>query len=124
MGKRTDFADVAAMALIFRHDADMSVSMIAYDKVKQFDEIINQNLDEINSNISLRLYTGEYSELYFYSHDENGKTYLVIDPHADINDARSFHIGTLPLDVVIAAQKSNALAAIGLKLVNGKLYLI
>ena len=122
MGKRTDFADVAAMALIFNHDADYSTTMISYDKVKKFDEIINQNLDEMNSSISLRLYTGEYSELYFYSKDETGKTYLVIDPHANIDDARSYHIGTLPLDVVIAAQKANALAAIGLKLVNGRLY--
>jgi len=48
------------------------------------------------------------------------KSYFVIYPEADIEKAKSYHIGTLPLDVLIAAEKENALAVIGLKLIDGK----
>lgn len=121
MGKRTNFSDIAAMALLFNYDANSLTTMISYEKVNKFDEIINQNLDEMNSKISSPLFIEDDSELYFRATDEDGKTYLVISPNADIESARSYHIGTLPIDIILAAEKDNALATIGLKLIDGKL---
>ena len=120
MGKSTIFSDVVVMALLFNRDVNKLVTMISYEKVKNFDDIINKNLDDFNIKISYPFLREETSKFYFYATDEDGKKYLVMNPEADIESARSYHIGTLPVDILVAAEKNNALAAIGLQLIDGK----
>ena len=120
MGKRTKFEDVASMALIYTNRA-FGNKMISYDKVEEFDKVINENLDNMNSEINPSLFYDEESKLYFHATDENGKLYLVIDPRADLKLAQSYHIGCLPIDVIVASQMENALSIIGLQLVDGTL---
>lgn len=120
MKKRTIFEDTAAMALIYTNKATGN-KMISYDKVIQFDKIINENLDEMNSIIKPFQFYEEKSELYFYATDENDKLYLVIKPDADLKKAQSYHIDYLPHDILVASQMKNALEILGLQLINGKL---
>lgn len=120
MGVRTKFEDIASMALIYTNRA-LGNKMISYDKVVEFENIINNNLDEMNSPINPSLFYEEESKLYFHATDENGKVYLVIDPRADLKIAGNYHVGCLPLDIVIASQMENALDVLGIELIDGKL---
>lgn len=120
MGKRTYETDIAAMALLYRYQCDGSM-MLSYDKIEKFDEVINKNLDGMNSSCGIGVRYEEEPELYFTIVDENGKKYAVMNKTADINKARSYHIGVLPTDIIIASQMPNALEIIGLKLDKGDL---
>lgn len=120
MGLRTKFEDIASMALIYTNRA-LGNKMISYDKVEEFNRVINENLDLMNSEIDPLLFYDEESRLYFHATDETGKVYLAIDPSADLKEAEHYHIGCLPLDIVIASQMDNALEVIGIELVDGQL---
>jgi len=120
MGIRTKFEDIASMALIYTNRA-LGNKMISYSKVEEFNKVINDNLDVMSSEVDSRLCYEEESRLYFHATDESGKVYLVIDPNSDLKEATSYHIGCLPLDIVIASQMDNALEVIGLELVDGQL---
>lgn len=122
MGKRTYLTDVAVLALLYRHKCDHGM-MISYEKIEKFDEVINQNLDDKNSlfRISIRCADENQSNFYFTGKDENGVLYAIIYPNADFDKAWDRHVGCLPADIIVAALQQNALATIGLQLVNGKL---
>ncbi len=120
MGTRTKFEDIASMALIYTNRA-LGNKMISYDKTVEFDKVINENLDIMNSEIEILLFYNEESRIYFHATDETGKVYLVIDPNADLKKAEQYHIGCLPLDIVIASQMDNALETLGLELKDGQL---
>ena len=123
MGKRTYLADITAMALLYRKTY-VGSTMISYDKIKYFDRVINENLDQMNSScgIGIRNSLDDNSDLFFFATAEDGNVYAVIDPRADLQEAWSYHIGCLPTDVVIASQQNNALQTIGLRLENGQMY--
>lgn len=93
--------------------------MISYDKAVEFDEIINKNLDNMNSKINPYLFYDEESKLYFHATDEKGKVYLIIDNTADLEAAESYHVGCLPIDIIVASQMENALNILGLQLSDG-----
>lgn len=118
MAVRTKFEDIASMALIYIHQSTGS-QMISYDTVVEFEKVINENLDTMNKDLSCPLFYDEESKLYFCATDENGKVYLVIDPRADLERCRSYHIGCLPIEVIIASQMENALDVIGIQLIDG-----
>ena len=120
MGKRTKFEDIASMALLYTNRVTDN-KIISYDKVMVFDRVINENLDAMGSEINPFLSYEEESRLFFTTTDETGKVYLVINPDADLKAAQSYHIGCLPLDVILASQMENALNVIGLQLVDGVL---
>lgn len=119
MGKRTYESDIVAMALLYRYESNGSM-MLSYDKIEKFDKIINENLDDMNSSCGIGIRHEEDSELYFTSTDESGKLYAIIKPGSDIKRLWEYHVGCLPLDVIIASQMQNALDVIGLKLKNNK----
>lgn len=120
MGKRTYFEDIASIALLYNYQATARM-LLSYDKIKEYDEIINNNLDKMNSNINYINSLDNSKSIYFYSKDENDKEYLILKPYFDFEKARYEYIGCLPLDIIIASQKENALEVIGLELVDGKL---
>lgn len=74
----------------------------------------------MDSKIFAPFFREEESNLYFTATNEDGDVYLVINPNVDMQSARNYHIGTLPIDIIVAAEKDNALATIGLKLIEGK----
>ena len=120
MGKRTYETDIVAMALLYVNECD-GTGLLLYDKIIEFDNIINENLDEMNSScgIGIRMENDNDNRLYFIAKDEYGNRYAIINPNANLKKAKEWHLGTLPLDVIIASQKSNALSVIGLELENG-----
>ncbi len=120
MGKRTYESDIIAMALLYRKQY-VGTDMLSYDKALEFNAIINENLDNMNSKVSIRPRCEQTSELYSVLQDENGNVYVVINSNADLKKAWGWHIGCLPIDVIIAARQENALETIGLRLVDGKL---
>ena len=120
MGKRIRFQTVAVMALLYSNKADSRITMISYERVEKFEETINQNLDEINSEFFDYFDLDTDEELYFNACDIDGKKYLVINPKADKKVAYDYHIRPLPIDFLVASNKDNALKCIGLKLVHGK----
>jgi len=115
MGKRTNFSDIVALAILFVNKKNPLVSMISYEKVKNFDEAINKNLDEMNSKIFASFFREEESDLYFTATNENGDVCLVIYPNIDVKSAINDHLAILPTDVLVAAEKENALLTLGLK---------
>ncbi len=120
MGKRTYESDIIAMALLYRKQY-VGTDMLSYDKALEFDAIINENLDNMNSKFSIGPRCEQTSELYRLLQDENDNVYAVINPNADLKKAWEWHIGCLPIDVVIAAHQENALKTIVLRRMNGRL---
>lgn len=114
MGKRTYESDIIAMALLYRKQY-VGTDMLSYDKALEFDAIINENLDNMNSKLSIGPKCDRTSELYRLLQDENGNVYAVINPNADLEKAWELHIGCLPIDIIIAAHQENALKTIGLR---------
>ena len=120
MGKRTYESDVVTMALLYVNECD-ETGLLLYDKIIEFDNIINENLDEMNSScrIGIRMENDNDNRLYFIEKDEDGNRYAIINPNVNIEKAKELHLGTLPLDVIVASQKPYALSVIGLELENG-----
>ena len=58
MKTRTKFEDIASMALIYTNRA-LGNKMISYDKVEEFDRVINENLDIMQSEINPSLFYNE-----------------------------------------------------------------
>ena len=121
MGERTYLTDITAMALLYLNYTGST--MVLYDKVKEFDQVINDNLEKMNSTcgIGFRYSSEEETNLYFMATDEEGNLYAVINPSADLKKAFDWHIGVLPVDVIVASQKDNALETIGLQLREGRI---
>lgn len=83
MGKRTYESDIIAMALLYRKQY-VGTDMLSYDKALEFDAIINENLDNMNSKFSIGPRCEQTSELYRVLQDENGNIYAVINPNTDL----------------------------------------
>lgn len=116
MGKRTYESDIVAMALLYRKEY-VGSDMISYEKAVQFDQVINENLNIMNSDCGIGIGYSYYdnSKLFTKMTDENGNLYAVIIPNADLEEAWRIHIGCLPTDVIIASQMDNALGVIELE---------
>lgn len=119
MGKRTDETDIVAMALLYRNQCD-GTGILSYEKALEYDRVINANLDVMNSPCGISDREETDNRLYFTSTDANGDLFAIINPSADLDKARSWHIGCLPVDVIVASQMPNALDVIGLELVDGR----
>ena len=119
MGKRTYESDIAAMALLYRKKYAYT-DMISYDKILSFDKVINNNLDDMESTCGISIRSESDSKLYYILSGENRESYAVINPNADLKTAWEYHIGCLPIDILIASEMDNALKEIGLIIVNDK----
>ena len=122
MGKRTYMADITAMALLYRKEY-CGTTMILYDKVKDYDRIINEYLEEIGSccGIGLRCINEDTTNMYFMATDEEGNLYAVINPNANLKKAWDWHIGLLPSDIIKASYEENAFNAIDLQYKDDKI---
>ena len=95
--------------------------LLLYDKIKKYIESVNNNLDEMGSNINSLFNSSDLEQIYFYSCDEDGKAYLILKPDFNIKKARSDYMGCRPTEILVAAQKANALDTIGLELIDGQI---
>lgn len=119
MGKRTNISDITVMALLYRRRS-VGTTMLSYDRINEFDRIINQNLDAMQSTCSRNLrYSYEVnSETYHNGLSENGTNYAILVPNVNLDKSWERHINRLPIDVITASQMENALSVIGLKIIN------
>lgn len=120
MGKMTFEDDIIAMALLYRKKY-ANTDMISYDKIKKFDNVLNSNLENLNIQFPTTPDINEQSKLYSFVKNEDDITYVVINQNIDLNEYWSYHIGCLPLEIVIASQLDNALKEIGLIKINNKI---
>ena len=114
-----------SLALIYNYRAtDGSATMISADSVFEYEKIVNSNLKEMNTSVNSLTpdYLVDTDELfYFYTQDADNKGYYVLKVDDKSVEKRKRYIMGLPLDIVLASQKNNALELIGLRLIDGKI---
>ena len=115
----------ASLALIYNYRATCgSANMISTDTVIEYERVVNSNLRKMNSSVNDLTpdYLVDTDKLfYFYAQDADNNGYYVLKSDDKSIEKRNRYIMGLPLDIVIASQKENALEIIGLKLVNGRI---
>ena len=105
MSSRIYMEDTVTIALLYNFDATGSM-MLSLDKIKEFDCKIDDNLEKMSSKVNM-IYPIDYSKLiYFTSYDEKGNWYYMCK---------------IPIDVIRASKKENALDVLGLKLEDNKI---
>ena len=120
MSKMIFKEDAITIALLYNYKATSDMILSA-EKVDEFDKIIDENLEEMNSPASV--YPLDYSKLiYFTSWDENGNQYFILKPDFDEEKAWEEYIYRRH-SVEMASKKENALDSLGLKLSDGKIHL-
>lgn len=104
------------IALLYNYIASRDM-LLSAEKVDEFDEIVNTNLEEMNIKL---IYPLDSSKLiYFISWDENGNQYYILKHDFDAERSVIDYIYERPVAISKATQKENALDMLGLKLENG-----
>ena len=120
MSSRIFIQDTTTLALLYNYEATRGM-LLSLDKIKVFDNIVDNNLEKMNSGVNM-VYPLDYSRLiHFTSCDENGNEYCILKPDFSEEQARIEYIYRTPYDVIRASQQENALEILGLKLENGKI---
>lgn len=120
MSSKIFIQDTTPLALIYNYEATRGM-LLALDKIKEFDHIVDENLEKINSKVN-RVYPQDYSKLiYFTSFDEKGNEYCILKPDFDEEQVRINYIYRVPYDVIKASKMENALDVLGLRLEDNKI---
>lgn len=120
MSSRVYIQDTTTLALLYNYEATRGM-LLAVDKIRKFDHIVDNNLEEMNSNVNM-VYPLDYSKLiYFTSFDEKGNEYCILKPDFDEEEARIKYIYRAPYDIIKASKKGNALDVLGLRLEDNKI---
>ena len=121
------------MAKIFSEDAYClgllysylfaSKKMVLKNDLDEYYKTIEKNLENTDA---MDLYATVWYDddpcIYYSSEGKNGEVYYVLYPNFDIDRAKSKYIGCLSTQVLVAAQKENALNCLGLQLKDGNIY--
>lgn len=120
MSSRIFIQDTTTLALLYNYEATRGM-LLSLDKIRAFDNIVDNNLEKMNSGVNM-VHPLDYSRLiYFTSCDENGNEYCILKPDFSEEQARIEYIYRTPYDVIRASQQENALEILHLKLENGKI---
>lgn len=112
--------DSIMLALLYNYEATHNM-ILSYDSVSEFDRIVNENLEDMESRVGT-VYSLDYSRMmYFVSTDEFGKTYVILNPSFNLAKAKYDYVYQVPMDVMIASKRENALNAIGLTFQDNKI---
>mgnify|MGYP000533121527 FL=1 len=112
--------DAYCLGLLYVYQYSNTVQkMVLLDDLKNFHNCIESNLEEKGNKDYLNFWNDNDEQIYFASSNKNGEIYYILDPMFDYSRAQSLYIGILPVDVLIASQKENALNTLGLEKVNG-----
>lgn len=95
--------------------------ILSYDSVNEFDRIVNENLEVMESKVGIVYSLGYSRMMYFVSTDEFGKTYFILNPTFNLAKAKYDYAYKVPMDVMVASKRENALNAIGLTLQDNKI---
>ena len=120
MSSRIYMEDTVTIALLYNFDATGSM-MLSLDKIKEFDCKIDGNLEEMSSKVNM-IYPIDYSKLiYFTSYDEKGNWYYILKQDFDREQTEIYYMCKIPIDVIRASKRENALDVLGLKLEDNKI---
>jgi len=120
MSSRIYMEDTVTIALLYNFDATGSM-MLSLDKIKEFDCKIDGNLEEMSSKVNM-IYPIDYSKLiYFTSYDEKGNWYYILKQDFDREQTEIDYMCKIPIDVIRASKRENALDVLGLKLEDNKI---
>ena len=120
MSSRIFIQDTTTLALIYNYEATRGM-LLALDKIKEFDHIVDENLEKMNSKVNM-VYPLDYSKLiYFKSYDENGNWYCILKPNFNREQMEINYMYKIPIDVIRASKNENALDVLGLKLEDNKI---
>lgn len=112
--------DAYCLGLLYVYQySNMVQKMVLLDDLKNFHNCIESNLEEKGNKDYFNFWNDNDEQIYFASSNKNGEIYYILDPMFDYSRAQSLYIGILPVDVLIASQKENALNTLGLEKVNG-----
>lgn len=120
---RVYIEDVTSIALLYHYKATGSIStMLSRSIIEEYAKIINQNLDDMQSDFKGNCLSAEEYSIYFNTQDENKKWYSVLRSDIDLAKAQSDLIKRLMgYDVIRASQKPNALEVLDIKLIDGRM---
>ena len=109
-----------SLALIYQNRVENMIPMITMEEAQNYQNIINNNLKEMKSKVNTLTvadYEVDPNELFF-SYNEG---YYILKKDNISLERRKHYIMGMPLDVILASQKPNALEAIGLVMIDGKI---
>lgn len=120
MSRKIFKEDTTTIALLYNYLANRDM-LLSAEKVDEFDEMVDVNLEEIDSKANM-VYPVDYSKLiYFTSWDENGNQFYILKPNFDVEKAMADYLYNRSLDITKATQKENSLTSLGLKLEDGQI---
>lgn len=117
--------DAYSIGLLLLNNATNGITTMARkNTLEQYYKCVNDNLTKMGVP-DIHFYSINNEELiYNISCDEYGEVFLILRSDIELDKVQSRYLGILPLNFVIAAEKENALAILGLKLENGNLKVI
>lgn len=125
MGKRVFKEDITTLALLYNYEASKSYSrMLPQSMINEFDKVIDINLDEMDSTMSVVYPLDSTKLIYTNTQDEDGNWYSVIKSSCTDTDLdRVINIFREDEYFVLmeASKKANALETLGIQLKDGKM---
>ena len=119
------FNQATSLALIytFRATKCYEETVISKNQIEAYEEVVNNNLKEMNSKVSSLTpdYLIDQKTLFFFCAKDDENTYYLLKSDDESIERRKKYIMNLPLDIVEASQKENALDILNLQLVDGQI---
>lgn len=113
------YEEAAIMALIKSY-ISTSNKILTYESVKNFEKELNKKLDEFGHR-GTGYFKESDREKFFYSRDEYGNGYLVLNSNLELDDLSMTEIMTYPLEYLKALDSYEVLKTINLIKVDGKI---
>ena len=115
-----------SLALIYTYRATNDTNtMITTEEANSFQDVVNNNLIAMNSKVNNLIPTDHevnLDDLFFnYTIINNQGYYLLKDDPISQERRKKYIMLNIPLDVVLASQRPNALDTIGLVMIDGKI---
>ena len=110
--------DAYSLGLLYVYTYSNGMQKMAkLDDLNAFHNKIEQNLEDMESDVLCMYSTMRYDDgdsIYFSSSDKDGNVFYILKPGFDKDRAITMYIGCLPTKVLVASQRDNALASLGL----------
>ena len=119
MVKKTNFHELAAIALLYNYEATKEKE-IPYYKVLKYTSIINDLLSQNNRGYFCNYYEGDDELIYIYSKREDGLLYLSLNDNINLYEKRCSMFMFLPLEVISVSQQEEVLKELDLQYISGK----
>lgn len=119
MSNRIDRNEIITIALLYR-EKYIGLNYIYDNQLEQFIRIVNDNLDNMKSNISYYNKSNS-SKIYYTYQDEFGFRSYKLNNMINFHQAWINHIDNLPMDIINACEMNNALNVIDLEINDNKI---